>query len=67
MLSLCAITTVGFPFFEFIILVLIAAVAVEIWQQQSGKPFRFRFRTLLIATTLFALVLGIIVWMSRAG
>jgi hypothetical protein len=28
---------------------------------------RFSLRTLLIATTLFALVLGLIVWMSRAG
>jgi hypothetical protein len=28
---------------------------------------RFSLRTLLIATTLFALVLGIIVWMARAG
>jgi hypothetical protein len=29
--------------------------------------FRFSLRTLLIATTLIAAVLGIIVWMSRAG
>ena len=28
---------------------------------------RFSLRTLLIATTLVAVVLGIIVWMSRAG
>jgi hypothetical protein len=30
----------------------------------SSAHFRFSLRTLLIATTLFALVLGIIVWMS---
>jgi hypothetical protein len=29
--------------------------------------WRFSLRTLLIATTLIALVLGIIVWMSRVG
>jgi hypothetical protein len=28
---------------------------------------RFRLRTLLIATTLVAVVLGLIVWMSRTG
>jgi hypothetical protein len=30
-------------------------------------PSRFSLRTLLIATTLIAVVLGIIAWMSRAG
>jgi hypothetical protein len=28
---------------------------------------RFSLRTLLIATTLIAVVLGVIVWMTRAG
>ena len=30
-------------------------------------PWRFSLRTLLIATTLIAMVLGIIVWVSRTG
>jgi hypothetical protein len=30
-------------------------------------PWQFSLRALLIATTLIAVVLGIIVWMSRAG
>jgi hypothetical protein len=45
--------------------VLIAAtLAVLPWIQWSK---RFSLRTLLIATTLIALMLGIIVWMWRAG
>ena len=36
-------------------------------QRCDRKPIRFSLRTLLIATTLIALVLGIIVWMMRAS
>jgi hypothetical protein len=44
-------------------LILIAsALAAVPWLR-----WRFSLRTLLIATTLIAVVLGIIVWMSRAG
>jgi hypothetical protein len=35
------------------------------WRQSASCSWRFSLRTLLIATTLFALVLGIIVWASR--
>jgi hypothetical protein len=41
-----------------------ATLAVAPWIQWSK---RFSLRTLLIATTLIAVVLGIIVWMTRAG
>jgi hypothetical protein len=41
-----------------------AILAVTPWIRSSK---RFGLRTLLIATTLVALVLGIIVWKSRAG
>jgi hypothetical protein len=44
---------------------LIASVfAVAPWLHQI--PWRFSLRTLLIATTLIAVLLGIIVWMTRA-
>ncbi len=41
---------------------LTAAVAVVCWLPWSS---RFSLRTLLIATTLVAVMLGLIVWMSR--
>ena len=41
---------------------LFAAFAALPWLR-----WRFSLRTLLIATTLIAVVLGIIVWMTRAG
>jgi hypothetical protein len=45
-----------------LITLLIAASGVVPWFR-----WRFSLRTLLIATTLVAVVLGIIVWMTRAG
>jgi hypothetical protein len=45
-----------FPF------VLLVALAVSPWLR-----WHFTTRTLIIATTLIAVVLGIIVWMTRAG
>ena len=47
------------PTWSIIVLAVSAGVPVG--------PIRFSLRTLLIATTLIAVVLGIIVWMSRAG
>jgi hypothetical protein len=44
-----------------ITLVIAAVPWISRWQ------FRFSLRALLIATTLVAVVLGIIVWMTRAG
>ena len=48
----------------FLILITVALAAFP-WLRQLS--WRFSLRTLLIATTLVAVVLGIIVWMSRAG
>ena len=42
--------------------ILLASIATAPWLR-----WRFSLRTLLIATTLVAVVLAIIVWMSRAG
>ena len=42
---------------------LAAAFAVVAW---CSRSWRFSIRTLFIATTLVAAVLGIVVWMSRA-
>ena len=53
--------------------VAVLALVVLIFLQGAMNPydmralFRLRLRTLLIATTLIALVLGIILWVSRAG
>jgi hypothetical protein len=41
---------------------LTGMLAAVVW-----LPWRFRLRTLLMATTLVAVVLGLVVWMSRAG
>ena len=37
------------------------------WILPLARLRRFSLRTLLIATTLVAVVLGLIVWMTRAG
>ena len=46
------------------VLVVILSVAIA---SASWLSWHFSLRTLLIATTLVAVVLGIIVWVSRAG
>ena len=46
----------------FLVLLSVADLPSHPWLR-----WRFSLRTLLIATTLVAVVLGIIVWMSRAG
>ena len=44
-----------------------ATFAVIVFATVPWLPGRFSLRTLLIATTQVAVVLGIIVWISRAG
>jgi hypothetical protein len=58
------LSSVIFPhWFVAIVAVVLAAVPYYF----PRLRWRFNLRTLLIATTLVALLLGIIVWMSRAG
>src|SRR4051812_34606192 len=45
-------------------LILSAALAKATWLVRL-RPYRFTIRALLIATTLVAVVLGAIVWLSR--
>ena len=66
MLSLSTITD---PWADYgvptLLLLLVVAIAVEIWLQ-SGRPvsrLRFGLHTLLIATTLVAVALGLIAWL----
>jgi hypothetical protein len=40
--------------------------ALALYSEYLRSRLRFRLRTLLVATTLVAVVLGIIVWMTRA-
>jgi len=51
-----------FPYWFPTLLAAVAAVATAPWLR-----WQFSLRTLLIATTLVAVVLGVIVWMSRTG
>ena len=39
------------------------AIVFVIWKARQGQYYRFSLRTLLIATTLVAVVLGLIVWL----
>ena len=41
------------------------SVVFVIWKARQGQYVRFSVRNLLIATTLVAVVLGLIVWSSR--
>jgi hypothetical protein len=44
-------------------LVIVVSIATIPWARQL--PYRFSLRTLLIATTLVAVVLGLVVWAAR--
>ena len=46
-----------------IVIILLAAFAVAPWWRQLR--FSFSLRTLLIATTLVAVLLGLVAWMGR--
>jgi hypothetical protein len=50
----------GFGFPHWFLALTTGAIATIPW-----KPWKFSLRTLLIATTLVAVVLGLIVWHSR--
>ncbi len=41
------------------------AVVFVIWKARQGQYFRFSVRSLLIATTLVAVLLGAIVWLTK--
>jgi hypothetical protein len=55
---------IAFPYWAPVTFCLALAVAPVLIRHQR---FRFSLRTLLIATTLVAVVLGIIAWLLRAG
>jgi hypothetical protein len=57
------ITAYAIPHWFFVL--LFTTLAAALWIHKLD--WRFSLRTLLIATTLVAVVLGTIVWMSRAG
>ena len=48
-------------------LVLAILALLSFWFASPWFPRRFSLRTLLIVTTVIAVGLGIIVWVSRAG
>jgi hypothetical protein len=50
-----------------VLLVSLCGLAVTLYSEYLRSRLRFRLRTLLIATTIIAVVLGIIVLMKRAG
>jgi hypothetical protein len=50
-----------------VLLVSLCGLAVTLYSEYLRSRLRFRLRTLLIATTVIAVVLGIIVLMKRAG
>jgi hypothetical protein len=53
--------------FQFPIWLLAIFIAVATWIPWADIKWRFSLRNLLIATTLIAVGLGIIVWMTQAG
>ena len=50
---------------DWVMVVILAALAGAPWLRWPKKFSRFTLRTLLIATTLVAVVLGLVVWLVR--
>ena len=65
------ISAIGGCIFGFIVFVMYCAIPgaiiLGVIESIRAAPIRFSLRTLLIASTVVAIVLGLIVWVARAG